>query len=96
MTLDNTTFEKVRSLLRIPINSVTYCGAAGNGVMFQVGTKDGQNNLVSGVHLIISEDFRILQVARIDISWGRYIRNWPVVRERLPLHPAGATLKLYC
>jgi len=89
MNLDNQTFEKISTLLNIPINTIEYNGVYNGIIDFKVGIKNNTGDWQSGVSIGINENFEIKQVQRITLIQGRFTKNYPVRRFTIPIYSAS-------
>lgn len=90
MLLNKDTFNRIRNLFpTMPYNHVCYAGASNRCVRFEVGAADENSNIIAGIYVTVSQHFEIIKIERLYSNWGRYSRNKPVIREKIPIHPDG-------
>ncbi len=84
------TRDKIGALFpNMPYNSFTYCGSRGDVVHFEIGLADKHGNYIAGVHIGVTQDYKLVSVERMWSTWGKYCKNKPLITEKIPIHPAG-------
>lgn len=97
MILNDDNFQKVLDLFpAMPYTTAIYCGCWKPGnISFQIGCTDQYNNIVAGLNVEITQDFKIVRMSRIFTTYNTGLKKNPLKTEKIPLHPQGTTPSIY-